>query len=358
MTRSLLLVLLGLALSAPFLVAQETDAPASEAAAADPWLDLRGTSGPGLGRHIVFVTGDEEYRSEEGMPQLARILAERHGFRCTVLFAIDPATGAIDPGVVNNIPGLEHLDGADLMVILTRFRDLPDEQMKHVVDYVEAGKPIVGLRTSTHAFQLQEHPTYRRYSWRNPEWQGGFGYQVLGETWVNHHGGHGSQSTRGIPVEGRADHPILRGIAAGDVWDPSDVYTVRLPLREGIEPLLLGQVLQGMQPDSPPAEPRTDPKTGEVTDKNDPMMPLAWTRLHETASGKKARVFTTTMGASQAFTQPGSRRLIVNACFWALGMEEAIRPDLDVALVGNYEPSRFGFGKHRVGVKPSDLAGK
>ena len=99
---------------------------AGTARAEDPWIVFKGTDGPGRGKHIVFVTGDEEYRSEESMPQLAKILAVRHGFTCTVLFAIDPATGEIDPMVLDNIPGLAALDTADLMVLFTRFRDLPD----------------------------------------------------------------------------------------------------------------------------------------------------------------------------------------------------------------------------------------
>ena len=80
-------------------------------------------------------------------PQLGKILAKRHGFKCTVLFAIDPKTGFIKPNYQQNIPGMEALKTADLMVVFLRFRDLPDEQMKHFVDYVEAGKPIVALRT-------------------------------------------------------------------------------------------------------------------------------------------------------------------------------------------------------------------
>src|SRR5579864_8627142 len=115
--------------------------------AQDPWVVYEGSDGPGKGKHIVLVSGDEEYRSEEGLPQLAKILAKRHGFKCTVLFAIDPADGTINPNNQDNIPGLEALKTADLMLIFTRFRDLPDEQMKLVVDYVESGRPIIGLRT-------------------------------------------------------------------------------------------------------------------------------------------------------------------------------------------------------------------
>src|SRR4051794_14072119 len=109
--------------------------------AEDPWVVYQGGDGPGKGKHIVLVSGDEEYRSEEALPQLGKILAKHHGFKCTVLFAIDPKDGTINPNVKNNIPGLEALKTADLMIIATRMRDLPDEQMKHVVDYVESGKP-------------------------------------------------------------------------------------------------------------------------------------------------------------------------------------------------------------------------
>src|SRR5687767_7588891 len=156
------------------------------ARAAEEWVVYEGAAGPGKGKHIVLVSGDEEYRSEETLPQLGKILARHHGFKCTVLFAIDPSDGTINPNRRDNIPGLEVLKGADLMVIFTRFRDLPDEQMKHIIDYLDSGKPIVGLRTATHAFDLKMNKTHARYTWNNKE--GGFGRQVLGETWVNHHG--------------------------------------------------------------------------------------------------------------------------------------------------------------------------
>src|SRR5512134_2986302 len=102
---------------------------------AKDWVVYEGTNGPGVGKHIVFLTGDEEYRSEEGLPMLAKILAERHGFKCTVLFAINPADGTITPTVLDNIPGMEHLASADLCVMKLRFRELPDAQMKPFVDY-------------------------------------------------------------------------------------------------------------------------------------------------------------------------------------------------------------------------------
>src|SRR4051794_7677418 len=196
------------------------------ARAADPWVVFDGAEGPGRGKQVVLISGDEEYRSEEALPQLARILARHHGFRCTVLFAIDPKDGTINPNVRDNIPGLEALRTADLMVLFTRFRDLPDEQMKEIDAYVESGRPILGMRTATHAFDIAPGKTYARYGWKSREWDGGFGRRVLGETWINHHGQHGKQSTRGVRAEGVEDLPILRGIDDGDIWGPTDVYAV------------------------------------------------------------------------------------------------------------------------------------
>ena len=245
-----------------------------------PWVTYEGADGPGKGRHIVLVSGDEEYRSEEALPQLAKILAFRQGFKCTVLFAIDPADGTINPVIRTNIPGLEALDGADLLVLFTRFRELPDEQMKHIADYVDDGRPIVALRMSTHAFDNKASVKYARYAWQSTEWDGGFGRQVLGESWINHHGQHGKQSTRGLISPDAEKHPILRGIKDGDIWGTTDVYGVRLPLPGDSQALVLGQVLTGMNPDDPPVSGK----------QNDPMMPVAWTKSFAAASGKKSRV--------------------------------------------------------------------
>jgi type 1 glutamine amidotransferase len=326
--------------------------PAAATASADqPWIVYPGGGGPGPnkpghGKHVVLVSGDEEYRSEQTLPQLAKILSTRHGFKCTVLFAIDPKDGTINPNTNDNIPGLEALKTADLMVIFTRFRNLPDEQMRHVVDYVESGRPIVGLRTATHAFQLKPESKYARYDWQSKDWPGGFGRQILGETWVNHHGSHGRQSTRGVIAPGRANHPILRGIKDGAIWGPTDVYGVHLPLPGDSLPLVLGQVLEGMQPTDKPVAGK----------QNDPMMPIAWTKTYTAANGKQGRVFTTTMGAAQDFSSEGLRRLLVNACYWAVGLEDKITPDANVAIVGQYDPLPFAGGGFKKGVRPADHA--
>ncbi len=310
----------------------------------DPWIVLDGGAGPGHGKHIVLVSGDEEYRSEEALPQLAKILARRHGFRCTVLFAIDRADGTINPNQSDNIPGLQALETADLLILFTRFRDLPDEQMRYIADYVESGKPVIGMRTATHGFASKPERTFARYGWQNKQWDGGFGRHVLGETWINHHGQHGKQSTRGIVASQAKDHPILRGIQDGDIWGPTDVYEVRLPMPADCQPLVLGQVLSGMKPDDSPID----------GPKNNPMMPIAWTRSFAAPHGKTARVFATTMGASQDLSSEGLRRLLVNACYWALGMEDQIPPKSNVELVGSYEPHPFGFGTYIKGKKPAD----
>src|SRR5262249_28261810 len=149
-----------------------------------PWVVYEGSEGAGKGKHIVLVSGDEEYRSEEALPQLGKILAGRHGFKCTVLFAIGQ-DGTINP-IVSNIPGLEALKTADLMILFTRFRDLPDEQMKHLVDYVESGRPILGMRTATHAFNIKAGKKYAKYSYNSKEWPPGFGRPILGQTWITH----------------------------------------------------------------------------------------------------------------------------------------------------------------------------
>lgn len=312
--------------------------------AEDAWVVYQGGDGPGKGKHVVLVSGDEEYRSEEALPQLAKILAKRHGFTCTVLFAIGE-DGTIDPKRVDNIPGLEALDRADLLILATRFRDLPDDQMKHVVDYVESGRPIIGLRTATHAFDLKKHKTYAKYTWNGKVsgFEGGFGRLVLGETWQSHHGAHGKQSTRGILAAGEQGHPILTGIKDGQIWGPTDVYGVRLPLPGDSKPLVFGQILTGMNPEDPPLE----------GPKNDPMMPVAWTKTYTAANGKTARVFATTMGASQDLESEAVRRLLVNATYWATGLENQIPAQTDVAIVGEYHPLPFGFGGFKAGVKPS-----
>jgi len=276
---------------------------------------------------------------------LAQILAARHGFKCTVLFAINPADGTIDPLTLTNMPGMAALDAADLCVMGLRFRELPDAQMKHFVDYLNAGRPIIALRTSTHAFKYEVNKAspYAKYDWHSTVWPGGFGRQVLGETWVAHHGNHGRESTRGVIHEAFKGHPVLRGVA--DLWGPTDVYAIT-QLPSDAQVLVWGQVLTGMKPEDPPV----------AGPKNSPMMPLVWIRNYTGENGRTAKVLTTTMGAAVDLENEGLRRLLINAAYWAVGLEKKIPRRANAACVGEYQPSWFGYGKFKPGRKPRDLA--
>lgn len=306
-------------------------------------LVFDGGDGPGKGKHIVLLAGDEEYRSEEALPMLGRILSVRHGFKCTVLFSVDPETGVIDPVNQTNIPGMSVLGSADMVVMLWRFRELPDSEMRHFVDFLKEGKPVLGLRTSTHAFSYERNKqsVYADYDWRSKSWPGGFGQQVLGDTWINHHGDHGSESTRGVIESGKAGHPILRGVS--DIWGATDVYGLaHLPAEA--EVLVRGAVLAGMTPDSKPVEGR----------KNDPMVPIVWVKDYQVAGGKTGKAICSTFGSAVDFQCEDARRMVVNACYWALGLEGELPARANVNYVGKYEPTFFGFGKFRTGVKPLD----
>jgi len=301
------------------------------------FLVFEGKTGPGAGKHIVFLSGDEEYRSEEGLPMLAKILSQRHGFNCTVLFSLNK-DGLIDPTVNNSLPGAEALDSADAIVILTRFRAWPADVMKHFSDAYLAGKPFVGLRTATHAFNGVGAP-YGKFN--------SFGKQVLGEGWVNHWGAHKKEATKGIIEESAKDDPILRGVSG--LFGTTDVYEAYPAADSKI--LVRGQVLKGMKPDDPPADYKKKGKQEQGI--NDPMMPVAWTREYKNESGKTNKIFCTTMGSATDLENEALRRLVVNAVYWGLSMD--VPASADVTIVDEYKPSMYGFGGYRLGLKVSDL---
>lgn len=322
------------------LLASAEAAPAADEASTQ-WLTLAAKEGPGKGKHVVLIAAANEYEPAVGLPMLAKILAERHGFACTVLFSINKA-GEVDPNANENVPGLAALERADLMVILARFRTLPPEQMAHVVKYLEAGRPVVGLRTATHSFAYKSDAKdpYVKYRWDNkdPAFEGGFGRQVLGETWITHHAPNGKTSTRGLFAPGAAESPILRGIEDGSIHGTTGVYGIRLPLPADCKPLVMGQVIEGGKPDGKAVEGRP----------NDPMMPVVWTRTYSVAAGKTGRAFTTTMGSAADLENESFRRLMVNGCYWAAGLEDAIPAKADVAPVG-------ATVKFRKGMKPGEF---
>jgi len=300
-----------------------------------------GEDGIGTGKHIVFIASDHEYRGEETLPALARIMAKHYGFKCTVIFGIDEKTGEILPGS-SHLGGLEVLKKADLMVIAMRFVNMPDEEMQHFVDYVDRGGPIIGLRTSTHAFQIPKDRKFYAYDFRYPEkdFHMGFGRQVLGETWVTHYGDNHRQSSI-LAIEPKNEkHPTLRGVTA--MHTQAGGYTA-FPL-EPSTILVRGIILNGMENDAP-------------VDSSKQLMPVAWVRDYKSKSSNVARIFTTTQGASEDIVNEGFRRLLINAHLWCMGMDKDIKPENVVDLVGPYHPATFSFTEFKRGIKPSDLQG-
>lgn len=302
-------------------------------------LVFEGAQGIGSGKHVVFLAGDHEYRSEETLPALARILAKHHGFKCTVLFNLDAETGEIVPGN-SNMPGMEALDSADLAVVFLRFQAFPQDQMSHFQSYLNRGGPVVGLRTATHAFKMKATDPFPKYSfdYKGADYELGFGHQVLGQTWVGHYGKNHAQSTRITIVDDQRSHPILRGVR--DIWVQAGGY-VGKPVDGQI--LTMAQPLNGMTPDSP-------------ADETKPPMPSEWTRTYKGDSGKTGRVFTTLYGTPEDITNDGYRRLVVNGMLWSLGLESSIKPELNIEFVGPFKPNTFGAG-YALGVKPEMYAG-
>ena len=307
-------------------------------AAETPTLELTGQAGPGKGKRVVLISGDEEYRSEESLPMLAKILSQRHGFHCTVIFALDPASGTINPNIRTNLPGLEALDHADLMIIATRFRQLPPEQLRPLADYLRQGKPVIGLRTATHAFRCDA--ITEGFKWSE------FGLHVLGETWVDHHGKHQEQGTRGVIEPANANHPVLNGVK--DIFGTSDVYTVK-NLTSDATVLMRGGVTETLDPSSRLV----------AGDLNSPMMPLVWLREYAVLGGTKGRALCSTIGAAVDFESEGLRRLMVNATFFLTGV--AVPAAADVRYVDPYRPGFYGSIRTPKdvwltrGLKPADL---
>jgi type 1 glutamine amidotransferase len=261
-------------------------------------------AGTAPAQHVVFVTGDDEYRSEFSMPMIARILEARHGMKTSVAYARPT------PQSNTNIEGLEALRSADLAVIFVRWRELPENQLQPILDYVNSGKPLVGLRTSTHAF---------RYPKGSPReaLNDGFGTDVWGQKWIRH---HGAQSSTDVEVLAeRASHPILRGVEP-KFHARSWLYVVD-PLAGDCTPLLSGRAV--------------NPAGGRDWSPQ----PVAWTKTY-----KGSRVFFTTLGHPEDFQVESMRRLVVNGIYWSLG-KEVPRSGADVRFAGEYNPPPAGIPK-------------
>lgn len=304
------------------------------------WVHYPGGEGPGKGKHVVLLAGDEEYRSEESMPMMAKILSQHHGFECTVLFSTDE-DGVISPNTQTSLGKPEALDQADAIVMSLRFRKWPAEAFEHFDGALKRAVPVIALRTSTHAFQVPgDHPAAKFNN---------FGKDVLGETWVSHWGQHKAEATRGVINPEFANQSILNGVK--DVFGDTDVYEAHPP--EDAIILMHGQVLSGMDPESEPASYEKKNAKGETQGVNDPMMPVAWQRVVAIGDGNENKVFCTTMGSATDLENEGLRRLIVNAVFWGIGMDPLEKAD--VSIVGEFKATDYGFDSYKNGMKASDF---
>ncbi len=332
-------------LSAIVLLLSSMQAFAHPVPESPKWLTFPGGEGPGKGKHIVLITADQEYRSEQSMPMMAKILSKHHGFDCTVLFGVNEK-GEVDPTSPvypkkgkeaefkpHNIPGLKHLASADLVVFFTRLLTLPKDQLEHIVSYVDSGKPMIALRTGNHGFR---GALPYKIDGKNVN----FGRDVLGGSFMGHHGRWHADSTRGTVVEALKNHPIVAGVT--DIWGPSDVYRTYkegTSLPEDCTALVWGQPLMGRNHDDAP-------NTKKVP------LPVAWFKTWKTSEGKNARVFHSTMGSAKDLQSAGLRRMVINAAYWGMGMEAAISPDSSVDYVGAYKPLASGFNYEKLGVFP------
>lgn len=236
---------------------------------------------------VVFVTGDHEYSSEATMPLLAAELEKNYGMRTIVLKSSPDHTSE------ENIPGLEALKEADLAVFFLRWRRLPADQVKLIEDYLKTGKPVVGFRTTTHAFNYPEGHELEKWN--------AFGELALNSPpgWggeANHtHYGHKSTTEVSVIPEA-ADSPILTGVDE-NFHAKSWLYTV-LPdyPTEGSTPLLMGHPV--------------NPDKADAIDH-----PVAWTGTNSYGG----KVFMTTLGHPEDFALEPFQRLVVNGIHWAAG---------------------------------------
>lgn len=303
-----------------------------------------GEDGPGKGKHILFIASDHEYRGEETCPAIARIMAKRYGFKCTVLFG-QTEDGTIKPGS-SLIPGIDAIDDADMLFVFLRFLQPEDAWMEKFESYLKRGGPILGLRTTTHAFNgLKGAYDHHNYNCSDEDFVGGFGRQVLGETWnpklgAGHYGRNHKFATAMHTVPEQKDHPVMRGVK--DMHAMAGAYSA-VPMPNSTI-LAMNQVLEGMEPGSKPVEDK-EPQ------------PAAWVRTYSFKGGPEGRAFCSTQGASEDILSEGVRRMVVNATLWCMKMEDHIKADADVSFVGPYNPTTFSFKPSITDAKPGDIEG-
>ena len=238
--------------------------------------------------HIIFVSGDHEYSSEETFPIIAKELETKYGFKATVL------KSSPDENSEENIPGLEALAKADVAVFFLRWRRLPAEQLQHIENYLKSGKPIFAFRTTTHSFNYPKGHPLEKWNAFAPEYIGG------PPGWGNGHYHFGHTSTTDVSVIAEAaKHPILTGVPA-NFHVASWLYHVKpnYPPADA-EILLMGK---SVKPEIRPDRPAVD-------------NPVAWTWKNKAG----AKVFVTTLGHPFDFKEEAMQRLVINGIHWAAG---------------------------------------
>ncbi|MEM9478404.1 MAG: ThuA domain-containing protein [Verrucomicrobiota bacterium] len=302
---------------------------------------------------VVFLTGDDEYRSEESMPMIAKILERDFGFDVSVGFSLDE-NGHIDPAATTSLTGTETLADADLLVLFLRFRRPDEVTFQRILDYLRAGKPVVAFRTSTHAFRFEADSPHARWGFQDDptfihSLAGGEQMrELVGQKWITHHGhfDDGKKPLTGVSIAKDAvAHPILRGV------EPFEAFSWLYHVEGGGDTiagdpsiLLNGKSLQSKKE-----------QAGEL-DRYPIINPVAWTKTHNMGA-TPGRVFTTTLGHPYDFKIPAMRRLSIQGILWALGKENSI-PETGVRIdtVDDYEPNNSGFGdKFKANMKPSDF---
>ncbi len=238
--------------------------------------------------HLVMIIAEDEYKSEQTLPSFAKAnLAE--DFRLTFLFADEQ-----DP---NSIAGLEALRTANVVLMSIRRRPLPQSQLDQIRAYIAAGKPVVAIRTSCHAFCLRgARPAEGLAEW--PE----FDQQILGCHYRDHHGN--DVPTFVTTSEGASEHPIMRGMPPTEWRVFGSLYRI-LPLGETAVPLMMGRAADKV-----------------------PHEPVAW--INCPASGN--RVFFTSLGHPQDYRIPAFVRLLRDGVYWAAEMGI---PDRDPAVLAD-----------------------
>ena len=287
--------------------------------------------------HIVFVIGDEEYRSEESMPMLGQILHRELGAKISLCYPLD-SVGNVNPNINNNIVGLEALKTADMMVVFTRWRELPKHQAKFITDFAESGKPMAGFRTATHTFMYKTDSSMMHL---NNEWT----TKIFGQQWITHHGhfADGDAPLTSVYMQTNTATPILNGIKPFKAY--SWLYHVdggKWHLNPQAKPFLEGKSLRSQHE-----------KAGKL-DEYPLTQPVAWTNSYTGKKGKTARVFFTTLGHPFDFKDESMRKLALNGIYWALGLEKKIPSNgVNAEIVGTYDPNNSGFGeKFKKNMKP------